>query len=361
MADIIFLPMEAHMNLPKKKLYILLAIIAIALGIAVSLLGAMSLTSHLDQANGKEAGAQVIEDIMPPALALAGDTHCIINWGEAFVEPGFFAYDNTDGNITDSVTIEGSINSKTFGEQTLTYTVTDSSGNTGQITRIVSVAEFPRQTEEQTANPPGKVVYLTFDDGPTQYTHILLDILDKYNVKATFFVTNQFSAYQDMIGETYRRGHTIALHTYSHRFDKIYTSEAAYYDDLSKIHAICEAQTGVTPKIVRFPGGTSNSISKKHCRGIMSAITRSIGSHGYLYTDWNVDSDDAGDTKTREGVFANVIAGLEKRQTPIVLQHDTYLYSVEAVEDIIVWGLANGYTFLPMTEESPMIHHPVNN
>lgn len=341
------------MEQPKKKLYILLAIAVLSLGLFVVLFGLHSMKSI-------EANKET-RDTTAPVITLTGDMEHVINWGDTYVDPGFSSLDNKDGDLTASVKVEGTIDSKTFGPQILLYTVADASGNLTSAFRIVSVAEFPRQTEEQIANPPGKVVYLTFDDGPTKHTATLLDILDKYNVKATFFVTGQFSAYQDMIGETHRRGHTIAMHTYSHRFENIYASEAAYYADLNKIRAICEAQTGVSPKIVRFPGGTSNMISKKYCAGIMSTLSKSLGYNGYYYCDWNVDSDDAGNTKTAEGVVANVIAGLEKKDCPIVLQHDTYLYSVEAVEEIICWGLANGYTFLPMSESTPMVHHPVNN
>lgn len=341
------------MNLPRKKLYILIAIAAISLAIFVALFSVISPAS--------KTNSDAARDTTAPVITLSGEGECVINWGDTYIDPGFSAIDNVDGDITASVKVEGTINSKIFGPQLLLYTVADTSGNITSTFRMVSVQEFPRQTEEQIANPPGKVVYLTFDDGPSKYTTVLLDILDKYNVSATFFVTNQFSAYQDMIGETHRRGHTIAMHTYSHKFQNIYTSERAYYEDLNKIRAICEAQTGVTPKIVRFPGGTSNMISKKYCSGIMSKLSKSLGKNGYFYCDWNVDSNDAGGTKTVEGVAANVIAGIQKKDTAVVLQHDTYLYSIEAVEEIIIWGLANGYTFLPLTEESPMVHHPVKN
>ena len=203
-------------------------------------------------------------------------------------------------------------------------------------------------------------MYLTFDDGPGPYTKKLLDILDKYGVKATFFVAGQKPAYHYMIGETYRRGHTIALHTYSHQYS-IYSSEDTYYADLKKIEDVCVEQTGVKPTIVRFPGGTSNTISRNYCKGIMTALTKSLSYHGYLYCDWNVSSGDAGGAKTKEEVANNVINGIKRNNVSIVLQHDISSFSVDAVETIITWGLANGYTFLPMDENAPMVHHPANN
>ena len=188
-----------------------------------------------------------------------------------------------------------------------------------------------------------------------------MDILDKYGVKVTFFVTNQNSGYRNLIGEAHRRGHTIALHTYSHKYADIYSSETAYFADLKKIHDIVVEQTGVEPKIVRFPGGTSNAISKQYSVGIMTRLSKSLSYRGYLYCDWNVSSSDAGSAKTAGEVASNVISGIKGKNLSIVLQHDTKKYSVEAVEEIVVWGLSNGYTFLPMTENTPMVHHGINN
>lgn len=351
------------MNLPKKKLHILIAVVAVFLGTLVIIFGSMLLDSdslHSDEKKNTEKTSEesLVKDTTAPVISLVGEERAIISFGSEYVDAGYTATDDADGDITASVVVEGTVDTRVFGEYTLTYTAKDSSGNIATIQRIVVVQT---QSDEQAANPPGKVIYLTFDDGPGPYTQQLLDILDKYNVDVTFFVTNQTSSCQDLIGEAFRRGHTIAMHTYSHRFPNIYASETAYFNDLNKIQAICEAQTGVTPKIVRFPGGTGNGVSKEYCSGIMTTLTKSLTAKGYLYCDWNVDSDDAGNAKTPEEVFNNVIAGIQKRKTAVVLQHDTYLYSVEAVENIIRWGLENGYTFLPMTEESPMIHQkPIN-
>ena len=189
------------------------------------------------------------------------------------------------------------------------------------------------------------VIYLTFDDGPGEYTEQLLDILDKYDVKATFFVTNQYPEYQHLIGEAHDRGHAIALHSYSHDYEDIYSSKKAYYDDLLKMEEICIRQTGVKPKIVRFPGGTDNTVSKKYCQGIMTDLTKTLWRYGYVYTDWNVNAGDAETATTSEMVAENVIKGIKKNETSIVLQHDTKEYSVEAVEEIIKWGLQYEYKF----------------
>lgn len=299
-----------------------------------------------------------VADFTAPVISLKGDKNLYIKIGTEYVDSGFSAYDNVDGDVSGNVQVSGSVDTSKIGLYSISYKVTDSSGNSATVKREIYVYE--KQVESNTVNPGNKVVYLTFDDGPGPYTEKLLNILDKYGVKATFFVTGQRLGYKHMIGEAHRRGHTIALHTYSHQYS-IYSSEATYYADLKKIEDVCIAQTGVKPKIVRFPGGTSNTISRNYCAKIMTTLSKSLGYHGYLYTDWNVSSGDAGGAKNKEQVANNVISGIKKYNVSIVLQHDSVGFSVDAVEQIIVWGLANGYTFLPMTENSPMYHHRANN
>lgn len=300
----------------------------------------------------------VVKDTIVPEITLSGKSSMYVLLGESFSEPGYTASDNVDGDLTSKVVVSGSVNTDKVGDYKITYEVSDSSGNKKTITRNVRVYKKQEANQTEVGN---KLVYLTFDDGPGKYTQQLLDILDKYGVKVTFFVTNQYPAYQNLIGEAHRRGHTIAMHTYSHDYASIYTNEQAYYNDLNKIKEICVAQTGVAPTIVRFPGGTNNTISKNYCAGIMTALSENLGYNGYYYTDWNVASGDAAGTTSRQGVFNNVISGIQKNNISVVLQHDIKKYSVEAVEDIITWGLANGYTFLPMTENSKMVHFSPNN
>ena len=300
-----------------------------------------------------------IADLAAPVISLKGEHSTYIKVGTTYTDPGFSAYDNIDGDLTGKVSVTGGVNTSKMGINTITYTVTDSFGNKTTSTRSVYV--YQKQMISNPINPGDKVVYLTFDDGPSKYTARLLDILDKYGVKATFFVTNQFPTYEYMIGETHRRGHTIALHTYKHRYEVLYQNETAYYNDLEAIKNIVIHQTGVTPTIVRFPGGTSNTVSRNYCKGIMSSLVKSISYHGFLYCDWNVSSGDAGGAKTASAVANNVISGIKKKNVSVVLQHDITSFSVEAVEQILFWGIQNGYTFLPMSETTPMIHFAPQN
>lgn len=207
----------------------------------------------------------------------------------------------------------------------------------------------------------GKVIYLTFDDGPSEYTMELLEILDRYQVKATFFVTKGDPDYVDCIGEAARRGHSIGIHCYSHWYKKIYANEDAYLADMKKMDEIIFEQTGVHTKLMRFPGGSSNQVSKQYNQGIMTRLEKIVEGMGYCYFDWNVDSNDAGGTTETDLVAENVISSVEKKDVSVVLQHDSHGYSVAAVEQIIRWGLENGYVFLPLSTESPGMHHGIVN
>lgn len=307
-------------------------------------------------AHGNTATAQrtlVYVDTTPPVITLNGGGEMTIQSGENFSDPGCTAQDAGDGDVTGSVTTEGSVDPGTPGDYTITYSVTDSAGNTGTAQRLVHVKQPPE-------NPGDKVVYLTFDDGPGPYTQQLLDVLAKYNVKATFFVTNSNSKYQDMIYQEYAAGHAIGIHTYCHDYNKIYASEDAYFEDLEAMQDVIVSQTGDTTNIIRFPGGSSNTVSNI-TPGLMTTLTQEVQNRGYQYFDWNVSSGDAGETTDTQQVVDNVISGIQKHNVSVVLQHDIKEFSVNAVEQIIQWGLDNGYTFLPLNYNSPPAHHHINN
>ncbi len=299
----------------------------------------------------------ICRDSVPPKLSLKGEKEISMNAGEGYKEPGYSATDNYEGDITSSVKVSNPINSYHAGTYTITYSVSDKSGNVTTDTRTV-IVNAVRQPD--VVKPSGKVIYLTFDDGPSKHTKKLLNILEQYNVKATFFVVNTPDI--DIVVDIANAGHTVALHTFTHKYEQLYASESAYFDDLHKIQAVVYEKTGILSKMIRFPGGSSNVVSKKYCVGIMTSLTKAVLDMGYQYYDWNVTSGDAGGgANTSEAVFQNVIKGIQGKNIAIVLQHDIYGYSVDAVEKIIIWGLANGYTFLPLDETSPTSHHAIKN
>lgn len=206
-----------------------------------------------------------------------------------------------------------------------------------------------------------KVIYLTFDDGPSKNTKDILETLDKYNVKATFFVT--CSDYlEELSKEIVKKGHTIALHTCTHKYSYIYSSIDNYFNDLNNISNLVEKYVGIKSKYVRFPGGSSNTISKNYSNGIISKLSSNLKEKGYKYFDWNIDSNDAGGA-SKEKEYLNVIESLKSndRDINIVLMHDTKDSTKEVLESIIKDALNLGYSFSNINEYTKEIHHNINN
>ncbi len=205
----------------------------------------------------------------------------------------------------------------------------------------------------------GKTVYLTFDDGPSRYTPEILDVLDKYGVKATFFVIN--GRYNSTMKDIVDRGHQIALHTYSHDYKKIYSSDTAYFNDLQKIHDVVLKETGVDARVIRFPGGSSNTVSKNHSKGIMSRITKAVGEKGYVYFDWNCSNGDADGANTVQKQLKYCSQFPKSASKVIVLMHDTKKTTLEALPKIIEYYQSCGMTFGVLTTSVSPIHHNVLN
>ncbi len=317
---------------------------------------------HVEDSSGNvaEVARQIVYyDPIPPQITLAGDSSITLSYGKKYEEPGFSAFDNCDGDITDRVKITGTVDSNKAGTYKIYYTVTDRYGNSDTQVRTVRVKAriLPKPQQPEVA-PGGKTIYLTFDDGPSQHTQRLLEILSKYNVKATFFVIN--TGYNHLLDDIVAGGHAIAAHSYSHNYQKIYASEDAYFSDLNRILNTIKSCTGVSTTLIRFPGGSSNTVSRFN-PGIMSRLTNEVVDRGYRYFDWNVSSGDAGGAQTADDVYENVVNGIRGKNVAVVLQHDTKGFSVDAVERIIAWGLENGYTFRKLGKDSPTAAHGLNN
>ncbi len=294
-----------------------------------------------------------IEDENPPVITLKGERFVILNPGETYTDPGATAKDDRDGDITNLMTNSGMPDISKKGCYEITYTVTDKGGNKTTVVRYIVVT--PKRNEQ---SPGAKVIYLTFDDGPSPNTPYVLDILKTYNVKATFFVTAQHTSSLPYIERIHKEGHTVAAHTYSHKWE-IYKSVESYFADLDSINSIITKYTGSPSKLIRFPGGSSNRISATHKKGVMTEIAAQCYAKGYVYFDWNIDSMDTSTSDPAKIVY-NITSRLGNGYYN-VLMHDTKTVHRQALPQVIRYGLENGYKFLPLDITSPAPHHSIRN
>ena len=304
------------------------------------LMGVLAVINRLIMSGGGLA------DTTAPIIELVGGNDITMAVGDVLVEPTIIVYDDTS---IPRVEIVDNVNIAAEGEYKIAYTAYDEFDNVATAERNVKVVQ-----------PAGRV-YLTFDDGPSDYTASLLDTLNKYGVKATFFVTG----YGDdaVLKREYDEGHAVGVHTMSHVYSQIYTNTSNYWDDFNAVQDRIRRVTGQTTALMRFPGGSSNTISALYDGGhhIMFTLVDEAAARGYTYFDWNVDSNDAGGASTADEVYDNVSRILGDGGEYVVLQHDVKPYSVEAVERIIQYGLEHNFVFSALRENSFSAHHGVNN
>lgn len=203
-------------------------------------------------------------------------------------------------------------------------------------------------------------VYLTFDDGPSENTPEILEILKKHHVKATFFVTGKEG---DEAEEWYRQivadGHTLGMHSYSHKYSVLYDSLDSFKDDFTKLSKKLEDITGEKCWVYRFPGGSSNQVSNTD----MNEFIDYLGEQGMTYYDWNVVCGDAtSQIYTADELVQNVMTDVVKYKNSVVLMHDAAEKdsTVEALEIILEKLEEMDAQVLPITKDSPVIHHHLN-
>ncbi|WP_305138328.1 polysaccharide deacetylase family protein [Dubosiella newyorkensis] len=299
-----------------------------------------------------ETGTLIREEDSKAPTLVDPDQKITIKQGEELDLSAIKVKDDFDPEPT--VTIDEEFDSEEAGKQTITIKVSDRSGNEKEYEQIVNVKEDPAYGK--------KVVYLTFDDGPSENTAKILDILDKYNAKATFFVTGNHPEYNKYMKRAAKEGHTIGLHTYTHNYSQLYSSEEAYFDDLQQISDMVEDVTGKKSKVIRFPGGSSNMISANYVDGLMTTLTQKVQEQGYQYFDWNVDSTDASGNRVPVSQLVENATASDDQYINI-LMHDTDAKdtTVEALPEIIKYYKDKGYVFLGLDTDSYAPHHNVVN
>lgn len=297
------------------------------------------------------------KDQIKPEIVLNGDAEVQLPLGGTFEDPGVTVTDNQDQDIQQKVRVTNVINSNRLGTYIVKYEVKDAAGNYSVATRTVNVIDVPLPGN-------GNTVYLTFDDGPSSdITPQILDVLKQEGVKATFFVEGIYADdYGDYMKREVAEGHTIGLHCFTHDYATVYASADAYFEDLLHAQKRVKEVTGVESHIVRFPGGGSNTVSRKYTPGIMSYLSQEVQKRGFHYFDWNVASGDTGPI-TGEDVYNNLVGALGNQGTCVALLHDRSNNDkiVDAVRRFIRYAKSQGYKFDKITMDTPQIHHGVIN
>ena len=212
-------------------------------------------------------------------------------------------------------------------------------------------SSYSNTVMETNTTPQGeeKMVYLTFDDGPSHVTGHILDILKEHDVKATFFVMKAKDEYIPYMKRAVEDGHTIGVHTASHKYKEIYASVDAYLADFTECYNYIYEHTGVEPTIFRFPGGSVNNYNS----ATREDIAREMLRRGFIYFDWNVESADSGKTLPAETIYNNIISGCKGKNRAVIIMHDSATKSTtaQALGAVITQLKADGWQFAPLTNE----------
>lgn len=220
----------------------------------------------------------------------------------------------------------------------------------------------PKESKPIASNPikPGeKEAYLTFDDGPSENTSKILKILKNNDISATFFV-NGHSGYDDVYKSIINQGSIIGNHTYSHDYKTIYSSISAYNEDVEKLNSFLEGIGISKPTLMRFPGGSNNTISNNYGgNDLMNKLTKEQITNGYQYIDWNITSGDSDKiTESKDVILENVLKRAKGMKSIVILFHDSTpkTTTVEALPMIIKNLKELGYVFKTLSINSPVIH-----
>lgn len=200
---------------------------------------------------------------------------------------------------------------------------------------------------------PEKVVFLTFDDGPSRNTVKILDTLKRYNVNATFFLIgeNLTESGVEIAKRTLEEGHMLGMHTETHAYNEIYRSVDSFLADYDKLASRFVEEFGECPAVFRFPGGSySNYINP-----IKQDLKKEMERRGFLCYDWNVSGEDSVGTPTAASIKKNIFDSIEGQKQPIVLLHDAPCSNLtaEVLPEILERLIADGYEFRTLRYREP--------
>ena len=251
------------------------------------------------------------------------------------------------------VSVDGTVCVWRPGAYTLTYRVTDREGNISRLTRRIQV--IPAELPETETIP--NAVYLTFDDGPCEYTAQVLDTLAEYDAKATFFiVASKVDTEKEraLLRRIVNEGHTLGIHCYEHVYGKIYQDEKTFFQDLLQAQTVIFNCTGQHASVTRFPGSSRTAVMMVgQLPGKFEEMNELMHGMGMRYYDWSIQPELG---KTSYQTVYNFTHPKEKYSGDISLQHDTRQFSVMALDQMLAWGTAQGYAFLPIDTTTPEYH-----
>lgn len=329
----------------------------------------------------KKAIWQIVLIVAVIVLAIAGIAALVWKLGNADKEnetpASALEASNSDGK-KETVTEEETTEEETTEEETTEEETTQEETTEEETTEEETTQEETTEevtTEEPTREPvpltqpndpsefwfedtgDKKYAYLTFDDGPSDNTYAILDILDSYQVKATFFTNGrEDSASLDRYRAITEKGHALGMHSYTHVYNEIYASLDAFKSDTERIHQLLYQVTGQDIRLYRFPGGSSNTITDVPIETFINYLT----SEGYIYYDWNVSSGDAtAQAITAENIANNVLEQAKGCTRAMILMHDGNKKgeTVKALPAIIEGLKAQGFEIVPITESTRPIQH----
>lgn len=208
-----------------------------------------------------------------------------------------------------------------------------------------------------------RIMYITFDDGPGQYTQDILKVLDQYHIKATFFVSGNNSGYTHLIKVIQGEGHILGLHSYSNNPEAVYQNVETYFDDLGKISALVKKETNDIPNIIRFPSPASDTVSQTYSDHIIHKLREHCENLGYSYYDWNVSGKDEDVSLTADQIYQNVINHIQGKEEVMLALHDgnDNKNTPDALERILKELVRQGWEFRVIDETTDTFHHIQND
>lgn len=200
-----------------------------------------------------------------------------------------------------------------------------------------------------------KICYLTFDDGPSENTIKILDILKQHDAKATFFVIGNCLCEENevILERIMKEGHSIGLHANNHVYEKFYATETSFLEDYKVLYQILKNDYGIETSLFRLPGGSAC----KYMYGKGREYVSKMQERGFSCFDWNVTGEDSVGTPTVYSIQKNVFDRVFKYEKPIVLLHDSAIadVTVDALPGIIEKVKENGYKFATLENREEYI------